>query len=241
MIKKLYSISLIVLILLSCQSKNKINKQYIRVYFNQIINTNRAAEIRISYINKLKDIIEENYTKKIKNDTSSYLCKAYLILKQRNNDKDIKVLLELEKVLTTLKVDPAKEKNIITSNSSSITLVEEEMKKRLKSALLQTEQPEWDSRIYGRWIRNEESFYEQYEFFSDTTFVYTRTANVDRENLITPNYSTILRGNYNISNQNNTLILNHNDDSKNKQIFTYLIDNDQLIIDGKVFTRTDQW
>ncbi len=227
---------------MSCQ-KSEINERYFPVYYEVIISNNHPMEVRLRYLNKL-EILSVQKSNKISNKSISYLILCYEKLSQSNDKNNKIVFSEVQKILLKLgytKNRIKKEKIFYTQDS----WLKEEILRRSQTALEITSSPQWDKRIYGRWIRHEELTIKQFIFFPDTTFQYNSATNpkiMIPPQILNQNHEQVIteyldkKGSYHISKNTNNLELIYTEGNIKKS-FKYNISEDILTIENEEYFR----
>ncbi len=221
---------LLLIIFAACQSQN-LDDRYltdIEIYYKYSIDSNQSLEARIKYINKLEDFSKKG-SSEIKQKSLRYLKLVYQGLKNKQDENDLHIFNRVNELLTDSGDYRKRVKNPI--NRSNNDWLSSELKKKSQQVADMIESSDWDSRIYGRWSSQSEDQMEQYQFFRDASFVYTKVIinrGLDEE-------AGKFTGKYRISKTDGSLTLYFN--NKNKTSFNYFIDAKRLYLDSNSFYR----
>ncbi len=231
---KLLILFFLAFLVTACQTSNDLDNPYpgdIEIYYNYSMDSNQSLKARIKYINKLRDFSQRG-SSGIKGKSLRYLKLICLGLKNKQDGNNRYLFNMTNDILTDLGSHyNGREKNILKKPHNKWLANELQKKSRKVADLVLS--PDWDSRIYGQWSTQSEYKVEQYQFFQDASFIYTKV--VINKGL--KENSDNFMGEYRISKTNNSLTLFFK--NKNKKSLYYSIYAKRLFLDSKSFYREE--
>jgi len=213
------------------------DSKYLVIYYDIIIDSNRLLNERLNYVKKIMEVAKNADKERIRKQSITYLKKAFHLLFNSKNKEDSLVLSSVKESLEELGVTL---KSLdITVQKKQQEWYEEEVTSQHKKASRLITSPDWDIKVYGRWIHESPSMIEQFKFFSDTSFELIKRKVISSDRDIYKNLQPeVLRGNYDISKSRKTLKLIFN--KKISHVYKYYIDGGTLFFDHKEFHKISE-
>ncbi len=228
---KLLTLFCLAFFLTTCQSSSDLDVRDIEIYYNYSMDSNQSLKARIKYINKLKDFSQRG-SSEIKEKSLHYLKLVYRGLKDKQDANNLYVFNMANDILTDLGGHRfARGENTIRKTHDKWLVSELQRKSKEVADLVLS--PDWDSRIYGQWLTQSEYKVEEYQFFPDASFLYTKVI----LNKGLKENSDKFVGEYRISKTDNSLTLIFKD--KNKKSLQYSIYAKRLFLDTQSFYREE--
>lgn len=229
---------MLLFLLPGCQGKKSINDKYLKVYYEYIIDNKQSMKVRTRYLRRLKSFVRQG-DKRAKNSSLHLLTNAYHYLKGKTSKSDILIFNEIKQTFQSLNL---KVSQSIPSDRINKTWLEDEKRIKTQHALSITSSPDWDKRIYGRWVKRRAMSTDQYRFFEDASYENIEIMGIkNTEQQNRPDYSedmemvsSVQQGEYKLSRANQTLSLRNKDKQFKEKVYRYRITNNMLYLDGDI-------